>query len=664
MARSSKSRAARDPFPTRQAIILVTVALAFRLVHWLLASKSLFLQTPVVDGSFFDIWARTLAAGKVFQAEVFFKPPLYAYLLSWFYKIGFSMTGVLVLQMLVGSVTVLLTFLSGRLVFTPRIAFSGALVLAVMPILPFFETQLLAETWTTALTMGSVLLVLRMVAGKSSAPERTLFFAGLLMGIAALGRPNLMLLIVAVAAWLWWQGRSRNHSAGRAYGTSSGIILLAGFLLAVSPATIHNLKYGEFTLISANLGANLVAGNSAEADGVSALPVGVLWDDLQLQTRQAGAQGPVQASRDLTGKALSWMAANPGRALALMGKKVLLMVNAQEGRNNINPVWFARQEGVFLLARWWPATWLMLPPAILGLALFRRWRPGASLLLWVVLIQAAGVLPFFVNARFRLPLLPLLALFAAAGAGVLIELWKVGDRRGFSVRLGLVAAVFVVGNVDWFGLGAESWLARDWFNQGLIHSRPYGDRKPDPVQAELSFRRALELDRDEVDFNERLGAFLLGKAQPLVKAGERGVQKKDWAAATRALGRADPLLTEAQGLHRRAVNLFPRSYRSWINLGVSAKWLGDVQVYRTDIALAHRDSVAARTAALGALRYYMESVQGYQKSIEVNPGLADSKRSINQVFISVMDLPGLDSSITDFQRRAAVEIRNGNKGRR
>ena len=61
----------------------------------------------------------------------------------------------------------------------------------------------------------------------------------------------------------------------------------------------------------------------------------------------------------------------------------------------------------------------MLPPAILGLALFRRWRPGSSLLLWVVLIQAAGVLPFFVNARFRLPLLPLLALFAAAGAAVL-----------------------------------------------------------------------------------------------------------------------------------------------------------------------------------------------------------------------------------------------------
>ena len=663
MARPSKTRAARESFPTREAVILVSVALVFRLVYWLLASKSLFLQTPVVDGSFFDIWARTLAAGRVFQAEVFFKPPLYAYLLSWFYKAGFSLTGVLVLQMLVGSVTVLLTFLSGRLVFSPRIAFSGALILAVLPILPFFETQLLAETWTTALTMGSVLLVLKMVTGKTASPGRTLFFAGLLMGIAALGRPNLMLLIAAVAVWLWWRGRSQNQPAGRGYGTGSVLLLLAGFLLAVSPATIHNLKYGEFTLISANLGANLVTGNSAQADGVSALPVGVVWDDLQLQTRQAGAQDPVQASRYLTGKALSWVAANPGRTLVLMGKKVLLMVNAQEGRNNINPAWFARQEGVFLLARWWPATWLMLPPAILGLAFFRRWRPGSGLLLWMVVIQAAGVLPFFVNARFRMPLLPLLALFAAAGGAALIELWKAGDRRGLAVRLGLVAAVFVAVNVDWFGLGSESWLARDWFNQGLIHSRLYEDRKPDPVQAERSFRRALELDPGDVDFNERLGAYLLGKAQPLVKAGEMGVRQKDWAAATGALQRAEPLLTEARGLHQRAVDIFPRSYRSWINLGVSGKWLGDVRVHQADIALARRDTAAAAKAAIGALRYYMGSVQGYQKSIEVNPGLEDSKRSINQVFDAVMALPGLDQSIVDFQRRAAAEIRK-EKGRR
>lgn len=667
MTRPSKVRSAREPFPVREAAILVAAALIFRVVYWLLASKSAFLHTPVVDASFFDIWARTLAAGKVFQAQVFFKPPLYAYLLSGLYQTGFSMTGVLILQMLVGAVTVLLTFAVGRAVFTLRSAFGGALITALLPIMPFFETQLLGETWTTPLTLGSLLLVLRVVNGEAGAVGRTLFFAGLLMGLAALGRPNLMLLIVAMAAWLWWQGRSGIRQPGRAFGPGSIGLLLAGFLLAVSPATIHNLKYGEFSLISANLGSNLVAGNSNAADGVSAIPVGVLWDDLQLQSRQTGAGSPVQASGYLTGRALKWIAANPGRALALLGKKALLLVNAREGRNNINPVWFAREEGVFLLARWWPATWLMLPVAILGLMPFRRRRSGSqaggNLLLWVILIQAAAILPFFVTARFRLPLLPLLALFAAAGGAVLIDLWKAGDRRALVVRLGFLAAFFVMVNVDWFRLGAESWLARDWFNQGLIHSRPYADRKPDPALAERSFRRAHELDPDEVDFNERLGAYLLGRAQPLVNAGTAGEEKNDWTRAGAAFSRAEPILREARGYHQRAADLFPRSFRSWMNLGVSAKWLGDAQAFHTRVALARDDTASARQSALAALRLYQESVQDYQRSLQINPTLADSKRSINQVFESVMALPGLDPSIVEFQRRAAESVRNRNRGR-
>ena len=98
---------------------------------------------------------------------------------------------------------------------------------------------------------------------------------------------------------------------------------MSPFAAGVAPATLHNLKYGEPVLVSANLGANLVAGHSDRADGVSAIPVGVQWDDLQLQTRQAGARTPAEASRYLTKQALGWMADNPGRTLALLGKKAL-----------------------------------------------------------------------------------------------------------------------------------------------------------------------------------------------------------------------------------------------------------------------------------------------------------------------------------------------------
>jgi hypothetical protein len=306
---------------------------------------------------------------------------------------------------------------------------------------------------------------------------------------------------------------------------------------------------------------------------------------------------------------------------------------------------------------------LILPPALLGLGRYRRWGPGAGLLCWAVVVQAVAILPFFVNARFRLPLVPLLALFAAAGAWWLVDCRRRGDRRALTTGLAVVALLFVVVNVDWFDLGADRWLARDWFNQGLIQARPYGDRQPDQARAEENFRRAVALGPDEVDFSERLGALLLGRAQPLVKAAATATDRRNWNAAAAAGERAEPLLVEARRHHGRAAEIFPRSFRSWTNLGVGAKWLGDLEAFRATAALARDDSTSARTAALAALRQFQYSVQDYQQGLEINPGLEDSKRSINEIFRSVMALPGLDPSIVEFQRRAAQSAGNRNQRR-
>ena len=52
------------------------------------------------------------------------------------------------------------------------------------------------------------------------------------------------------------------------------------------------------------------------------------------------------------------------------------------------------------------------------------------------------LLIFFVNARFRLPLWPVLALFAAAAAAWLIDRWRAGERRPLVSGLAAVAILF------------------------------------------------------------------------------------------------------------------------------------------------------------------------------------------------------------------------------
>lgn len=298
-------------FPWRQAAVVAAVALLVRMLFWLPASRSLFLQTPVVDASFFDIWARTLAEGREFQPQAFFKPPLAAYLLAALYRLGFGMHAVLLLQLSVGVVTSVITFAIARLAFTPRVAFGGALAAAALPILPFFEAQLVAEAWTTALAQGSLLLFLLGTRPRERRARRSSACAGALLGVAALGRPNVLIVLPVLAAWLWWLGRTSPGGKG-ARGAAApvpglGVLLplLAGCAAAIAPATAHNLKYGEFVPVSANLGVNLLTGHADEADGISAMSVGVRWDGLQLAARQRGATTPGAFSDLMTRDAIA-----------------------------------------------------------------------------------------------------------------------------------------------------------------------------------------------------------------------------------------------------------------------------------------------------------------------------------------------------------------------
>ncbi|MBK7770820.1 MAG: glycosyltransferase family 39 protein [bacterium] len=202
----SRIQASSRAFPWKQAAIVAAVALVVRALFWLPASRSLFMQTPVVDASFFDIWARSLVEGREFQAQAFFKPPLAAWVLAALYRLGLGMHGVLVLQLGVGVVTSVITFAIARLAFTPRVALAGAIAAAALPILPFFEAQMVAEAWTTALAQGAVLLFLLGTQERAPRAVQKLAAAGLLLGLAALGRPNVLVVLPVLAAWLWWQG--------------------------------------------------------------------------------------------------------------------------------------------------------------------------------------------------------------------------------------------------------------------------------------------------------------------------------------------------------------------------------------------------------------------------------------------------------------------------
>jgi Flp pilus assembly protein TadD len=214
-----------------------------------------------------------------------------------------------------------------------------------------------------------------------------------------------------------------------------------------------------------------------------------------------------EVSAWFTHRALKQVYAEPLAFLRLLGRKALLFWGPAEISNNKILTEHRRASPTLRLGLDF-ATILAL--ALLGLAhpALRR-GPGRDAFLlvlgWIV-VYFASYLPFFVAARFRLPLLPLLALLAGCGLHLLFS--ALADRRwrAFGLVLGAFLALRLLTGVQWVPYedpaGLYSW------RQGLLYQE-----QGDGPRALESFQRAVTEAPERNDFR-------LSLAQALTAAGD------------------------------------------------------------------------------------------------------------------------------------------------
>lgn len=631
-------------FPRRDAALVAGVALVFRAVYAWLYHGSPFFHAPVVDAQTFHLWAEAIRQHREFLPGVYFKPPLTPHVLAAMYNLfGPRPEPVYLLQALLGAATSVLALGLGRRLFSPRAGLLGGLVCALLPVLPFLEFQLVAEPLTTFLTTAALLILVA-----RTPTLRRAAVAGLLLGVAILGRPNLLILVPLFAWWVWRRGGRELKPA---------LALLAAAALAISPATLHNVNAGKLVLVTANGGANLWTGVRPGADGVSAIPIGIQWDDLQLQAEQAGARSAADADAWLVRRSLRAMADDPLRALGLTARRALLLVNAHEGRNNIGAAYLARTQGLVVLQRWWPGFWLAAPFMLLGLLAALRPRlvaaprphADAALLLLSLAALALAVLPFFVNARFRQPLLPLLVPLAGHGALVAAGAWRARGRPLTVAAVMLLAGAVLV-NVDWFHLERREADAVDELNLAGILARGYAGHPADLDGAFAHFAAAQRLDPQDPDVAERWGLYLQGAAGEQLAAADRAARagRPEAGAAADAARRN---LEQALALHRRAIELFPRSYGSYGSAGNAHVMLGQLLASEAAGALAAGDTAAARGRAVAAAQQLEAGTAAWRAALQLKPNLPGARESLSAAMQTLRGLPDLDPAVAAARTR-------------
>jgi tetratricopeptide (TPR) repeat protein len=403
----------------RLALLVFLIALAVRLLYLTQAADVPFSSHPIVDGAHYWSWAERIAAGDWRGDGVFYQAPLYPYLLAVVRTVfGPRLGAVYVLQAALSALGCALLALAGRRLFSPAVGATAGLMAACYAPSIFYDGVLQKEAIAVFLMSALCWLVAASVDGMRPGLCAAM---GAALGLLALLRENLLLLAPLLLVWLWV--RSRGAPARERWLRSA--CLAAGMAVVLLPVGVRNLVVGgELALTTSQMGTNFYIGNNRDADGSydsllpgRGAPEFEQVDAVALAERQLGRRlTPRETSHYWLGESFKFIRSEPWAWLRLVGRKTLLFWNAYE---------ISDAEDLYFYQRW---SWLLRGVALVWNfgVLFPLAAAGACLVwprrreLWLfyamALTVSASVIAFYVFGRYRLPIVPLLILFAAAGA--------------------------------------------------------------------------------------------------------------------------------------------------------------------------------------------------------------------------------------------------------
>jgi len=428
-------------------IVILGAALALRLSHFWFISQSAF---PKITFYFSESdmhatweWARTIVGGDLLGRdtyhpyfrwmkeiapletwyrfwggkEIFQQAPLYAY---WVAALAAasrsSINFIFFCQLILGVAQGWIMFLLGRRLFGETAGLIAAALTALYGPFVFYQATLLRD-WLPPIIESAALLLMLRAAERGKWADWAL--AGAAAGAAVLTRESGVLLLPVALVWLLVE---------RARFVKPAALLLAGFLVALSPLIVRNAIVGAPPLALSNRAAEtLIEGNAAEASGagVDTRPIGAILH---------GTDGRIAS---VIGAIVKGYRGNPRAALDKYASKLRAVLGAPEIPDNLSYDYGRETSPVLLFTI---SFGLLLTLGVVGVFL----RPRARLLEIYGLISLAELMILPAVGRYRLVLAAVLILYAAAGASSLYQSWEPNTPRLWRIAIAAGAVFFLV----------------------------------------------------------------------------------------------------------------------------------------------------------------------------------------------------------------------------
>lgn len=618
------------PGPAPLAAVFL-VALLVRLVVAQELMPLALWTTPQLDARENLVWATSLAAGDFTWPSPPTHGPAYPYFLAGLLQLfSGSLSAVRAAQAAIGGATAVLLALLGTRLFGRLAGLAAGLLLALSGPVVFVDVSLWEEVLLLFLVVAALLLLEFHPAFLSAA------LAGLLLGLASASRPTALLYVFGAAAAIpFHRGWSRRALSVLALVLAAGAVLTPAILASSRAA-------GRFVFVRSYGAINLWIGNDPAGGGVqNARPNGA-WDLLVAQPYREGV-APGGEERYWIQKTLARAAADPAGLLRVLLSKAVWLTQAEEARDNQSYAFF-REHSLFL--RILPGFGLIAALAAVG---FVRAVRDRSLPALPLVFLAAGALPALVvlaGLRYRLPAVPIVALFGGLGAAFLFETARARKFRTLAPHAALAAVVLGVTHLRTHA------PSHNFAEELSLEGNSLVERGKN-AEAEAEFRRAAEADPAsglplELMADLRLKEGRAAEARELLSRsialdpGSRTAQFVSGQAAE-ALGDEPGALAA----YRRAAAISPLFFPARYRLGQLLLARGDAAGAAQELQLAvtaapaEADAFLLLATARGAEGRPREAVASARTGAALAPDRADAWLLLGSLAAEAGDLPAL-----------------------
>ncbi|MFH1194527.1 MAG: tetratricopeptide repeat protein [bacterium] len=378
-----------------------------------------FIQNLMSDSKIYYNWASSIVdTGSWLGDDAFFMAPIYPYTLAVIFAlVGKSILIIQLLQAIISSLTILLTYFIGKNFHSRAVGYVASIISSAYLLYIFYAGMVLSETFQTFI-VASLLFFLSRDQKKISNAQW--FVIGLLLGVTALFRANVLFFLLVLTIWLiikYFRKKVNIVISIRQF-----LLLLIGAFIVISPVAFRNYMVSkELVLLTTNGGINFYIGNNLSSPGVFVTPTDFDFaKDLagkQFAEKQSGKKlSSSEASSFWYNQAFQEMSKNPGRTLILYFKKLFLFFGGSENPQStiMDPSYFSENYPNLLQAPLFGFTFISFL-FVFGVYFSIKNAVRRPLLLIFLFSFIMSTILFFVNGRFRLAIAPLMIVYASYG---------------------------------------------------------------------------------------------------------------------------------------------------------------------------------------------------------------------------------------------------------